>query len=251
MAALPKGFVPLEQLTEVKGQKRLNGWMGTRSFCEGGCVPTALDRVVFEAVAVTVGNNSSNPNLYRWYQHIASFTPAERAAWGGDAPTTAGESKSAPAPAKPAKKAASAPAADDDDDDDLDDMFGSDDDDDDDYFNSEEAQKLAKAHQAKLDAKRKKKGTRDRTTFLFDVKPYETETDLNAMAASIKGIEHEGIQNWGQEHQLLPVAFGIKKLRLQVIVFDDAIGQDDLEDLINELHEDDVQSIDMVSVQKV
>lgn len=158
-------------------------------------------------------------------------------------------STAAPRGETKSSKPASAPAAEDDDD--LDNMFDDSDEEDEDYFNSAEAQALAKAHQAKLDAKRKKKGTRDRTTFLFDVKPYETETDLNAMAASIKGIEHPGIQNWGQEHQLLPVAFGIKKLRLQVIVFDDAIGQDDLEDLINELHEDDVQSIDMVSVQKV
>lgn len=164
------------------------------------------------------------------------------------APTPAPAPTSAP---RGETKSSSKAAADDDDDDDLDNMFDDSDEDDGDYFNSAEAQALAKAHQAKLDAKRKKKGTRDRTTFLFDVKPYETETDLEAMAASIKAIEHAGIQNWGEEHQLLPVAFGIKKLRLQVIVFDDACGQDDLEELINELHGDDVQSIDMVSVQKV
>ena len=37
---LPKGFVPLDQLGEVVGQKRLNGWLGSRTYCAGGAAPT-------------------------------------------------------------------------------------------------------------------------------------------------------------------------------------------------------------------
>ena len=64
-------------------------------------------------------------------------------------------STAAPRGETKSSKPASAPAAEDDDDD-LDNMFGDSDDEDEDYFNSAEAQALAKAHQAKLDAKRKK-----------------------------------------------------------------------------------------------
>ena len=70
-------------------------------------------------------------------------------------------------------------------------------------------------------------------------------------AKNIKAIEHEGIQNWGQEHKLQPVAYGIKKLIISCVVFDDKIGQDDIIDIITEKWEDDVQSVDIQSMSKV
>ena len=53
-----------------------------------------------------------------------------------------------------------------------------------------------------------------------------------------------------------PVAFGIKKLRIQVICFGDdgegnMFGEDELFDLFNEQFEDDIQSIDTHSFTKM
>jgi translation elongation factor EF-1beta len=158
-----------------------------------------------------------------------------------------------------------APAEEEDEDDDLDDMFG-----DSDEETEEEAQakqdaidRIAAAHNAKKEASRIAKGKakrRDINSYVFDVKPYEIETDLESMAQNFKKITCNGIKAWGLEHKLIPVAFGIKKLRIQVIVYGDdgdgvtignSFGEDELFDLMNELHEDDIQSIDTHSFTKM
>lgn len=44
--------------------------------------------------------SASLPHALRWYNHIASYTPAERKGWAaGESPLTAGGKPTAPAPA--------------------------------------------------------------------------------------------------------------------------------------------------------
>ena len=119
--------------------------------------------------------------------------------------------------------------------------------------------RIAAEHNAKKEAKRIAKGKakrRDINSYVFDVKPYSIETDLESMALDFKKVTHGGIKAWGVEHVLIPVAFGIKKLRLQVICFGDdgegnEFGEDDLIDIFNETHEDDIQSVDTHSFTKM
>jgi elongation factor 1-beta len=255
--SVPKGFAPLDSLGEVKGQKRANGWMGSRTYIAGGVAPTDADKVVFETLSVAAGCDAGNPHLCRWYQHMLSFSPAERAAFGG----ATGAAAPAAAPKAKAKAKKAAPAADDDDeDDDLDDMFGdSDDDEEAEAAKQAVIDKIAAAHNAKKEASRIAKGKakrRDINSYIFDVKPYEIETDLEKMAQDFKAVTHGGIKAWGVEHKLIPVAFGIKKLRIQVITYGDdgegnEFGEDDLMDIFNEIHEDDIQSVDTHSFTKM
>lgn len=131
-----------------------------------------------------------------------------------------------------------------------DDPFG----DDDDLFGDdggEAAKKLQEKLKAEAVARGKKKLEKARSMIVFEVKPYEPETDLETLAKNIKTIKHEGIQNWGQEHKLVPVAYGIKKLVISAVVFDNLVGMDDIVDLINEKYEDDIQSIDIQAMSKV
>jgi len=183
-------------------------------------------------------------HLNRWFLHIAAFSAAEQAQWpaASDAPAVSAGGAAAAAPAKAA-------AADEDDELDMDDddLFGSDDDDD--AEAAKEAMRSA-ALKAAL-ARNKAKGKIDKSLIVFEVKPFEVETDLNAIAKGIKAIEHEGIQNWGQEHKLQPVAYGINKLIISCVVFDDKIGQDDIIEIISDKWEDDVQSVDVQSMSKV
>ena len=258
--SLPKGFTPADQLGDVKGQKRSNGWMGSRTYVDGGAYPTAADTTVFNAVGME-GAAAGGPHLARWFAHMMTFTAAQRAAFSGAA---AAAPAAAPAKAK-AKAKKAAPVEEEDDEDDLDDMFG-----DSDEETEEEAQakqdaidRIAAAHNAKKEASRIAKGKakrRDINSYVFDVKPYEIETDLETMAQDFKKITCNGIKAWGVEHKLIPVAFGIKKLRIQVIVYGDdgdgvtignSFGEDELFDLMNELHEDDIQSIDTHSFTKM
>jgi translation elongation factor EF-1beta len=155
-----------------------------------------------------------------------------------------------------AKKAAAA----DDSDDDCDDMFGdSDDDEEAEAAKQAVIDRIAAEHNAKKEAKRIAKGKakrRDINSYVFDIKPYSIETDLEQMAQDFKKYEGPGVKAWGVEHVLIPVAFGIKKLRIQVICFGDdgagnEFGEDDLIDIFNESHEDDIQSVDTHSFTKM
>mmetsp|Transcript_8345 Transcript_8345/g.9544 ORF Transcript_8345/g.9544 Transcript_8345/m.9544 type:complete len:158 (-) Transcript_8345:115-588(-) len=134
------------------------------------------------------------------------------------------------------------------------DVFG----DDDDLFaepDGDEAAEAAAALKEKLYLEAKKRGEeklqKSKSMIVMEIKPYEPEFDLEALAQGIKAMTHEGIQNWGEQHKLEPVAFGIKKLIVSVIVHDMKVSVDDITDMINEKYEDDIQSIDIQSMSKV
>merc|ERR1712183_980789 len=99
-------------------------------------------------------------------------------------------------PAAKAAPAAPAPAADDDDDVDL---FGSDDEDED-------------------EEKAKKPQVIAKTSVLFDVKPWDDETDHAEMLKACKSIEMDGLV-WGAS-KLVPIGYGIKKLQIMCTVED-------------------------------
>ena len=73
----------------------------------------------------------------------------------------------------------------------------------------------------------------EKSMFVFDVKPLHVETNLEELASTLKGIKFDGLVTWGAEHQLIPVAFGLYKLRISVVVEDDKVSQTDIEDVIN------------------
>lgn len=82
----------------------------------------------------------------------------------------------------------------------------------------------------------------------LDVKPWDDETDLEAMTAAVKEIAMDGLL-WGGS-QLVPIGFGIKKLQINCVVEDDKVMMDDLTDQIQEL-EDYVQSVDVAAMAKI
>merc|ERR1711970_1140886 len=126
------------------GVKALDSYLSENSYIEG-YVPSQADTSVFEALKGAP--DSKFPHALRWYNHIKSF---------------AAGMKQFPKSQKDASSyvsgAAAAPA---DDDDDVD-LFGSDDEEDD----------AKKAKKPALIAK---------TSVLLDVKPWDDETDMDAM----------------------------------------------------------------------
>ena len=88
--------------------------------------------------------------------------------------------------------------------------------------------------------------------FVFDLKPVGVDTDLQELALAMKRLTFEGLINWGVEHQLIDVAFGIQKLRISVIV-EDRVSLNDLEDLMNGAGRGDehIQSIDVFTMSNV
>jgi len=134
------------------------------------------------------------------------------------------------------KPAESKPAAGDDDID----LFGSDDEE-----QSEETRKRLADYASK---KAKKEQIIAKSTIVIDVKPWDDETDLDAMEKAVRSIEADGLI-WGPSKRL-PVAYGVNKLQIGCVVEDDKIGTDFLEEKICEF-EDYVQSIDVVSFNKI
>ncbi|UJR13395.1 hypothetical protein I4U23_000411 [Adineta vaga] len=138
---------------------------------------------------------------------------------------------------KPVEQKQPAPAAADDDDIDL---FGSDDEE-----QTEETKRRLAEYATKKSTKEK---IIAKSTIVLDIKPWDDETDLQAMEQSVRSIEADGLI-WGQA-KLLPVAFGVKKLQIGCVVEDDKIGTDFLEEKITAF-EDFVQSVDIVAFNKI
>lgn len=161
---------------------------------------------------------------------------------------------SAPAAAAPAAAAPKAEAkkadSDVDDDDDDDDFFASSDEDEDAAKAAEELKaKRVAEYNARKAAKEEKKGkVIAKSSITFDVKPWDDETDLDALLVKIKAIQMEGLV-WGTALKK-PLAYGIFKLSVVCVVEDDKVGSDDLVEQI-EAFEDEVQSVDIAAFNKI
>ena len=105
-----------------------------------------------------------------------------------------------------AGKAAAAAADDDDEDVDL---FGSDEDEEDDEEKKRVTEERLAAYAAK---KSKKPAVIAKTSVLLDVKPWDDETNMDEMLASVKSVEMDGLV-WGAS-KLVPIGYGIKKLQV-------------------------------------
>merc|ERR1712015_413875 len=108
-----------------------------------------------------------------------------------------------------------------------------------------EAQAKAKAAEK---AKGPKKPVVGKSEVILDVKPWDDETDLAKMEESVRSITMEGLV-WGTS-KLVPVGYGIRKLRITGVVVDDLVSTDDLEDKIVAF-EDLVQSMDIFAFNKI
>jgi len=83
---------------------------------------------------------------------------------------------------------------------------------------------------------------------VFDVKVDDIETNLDELAKKILGRPMEGLV-WSQDVKKIDVAYGIQKLQLGCVIEDAKVLTDDIFDPIEAFEE--VQSVDMVSMQKL
>merc|ERR1712064_99939 len=200
--------------------------MGAEHSYIEGFVPSQADTAVYKALSGAP--KSDTPHALRWYNHIKSF------AAGMD--QFAKASKDASAYVSGGGAAAS---KDDDDDDDVD-LFGSSD---------EEKKRITEERlKAYHEKKSKKPKVIAKTSVLFDVKPWDDETDMEAMKEAVKGIEMEGLV-WGAT-KLVPVGYGINKLQIVCTVEDEKVSIEELSEKMTEF-EDFVQSVDVAAMNKI
>ncbi len=65
-----------------------------------------------------------------------------------------------------------------------------------------------------------------KTSVVLDIKPWDDETDMDAMLKSCKTIQKDGLV-WGAS-KLVPVGYGINKLRVMCVVEDEKVSIDEL-----------------------
>jgi len=82
----------------------------------------------------------------------------------------------------------------------------------------------------------------------LDVKPWDDETDMALLEASVRSIEQDGLL-WGAS-KLVPIGYGIKKLQMTLVIEDEKVSLDELQEKIAEF-EDYVQSSDIAAMQKL
>merc|ERR1712109_350006 len=96
--------------------------------------------------------------------------------------------------------------------------------------------------------KAKKPALIAKTSVLLDCKPWDDETDMDAMLKAVKTIEMDGLV-WGAS-KLVPVGYGIDKLSVMCVVEDLKVSIDELQEKICEF-EDFVQSCDVAAMNKI
>jgi len=206
---------------------KLNDFLLDKSYIAGWDV-SSEDVAVFKAISAAP--NAELVNALRWWNHIKSYQ-SEFGSIGA------------------AKVAAAAAAESEEEDDDDMDFFASDDEEDA-AAEALKAQRVAEYNKRKAEKAEKKGVVAAKSMITIDVKPFDDETDLVELAKKIKSeITMDGLV-WAQEHKLVPLAFGIKKLVITAIVEDEKVSTDDLTEKIEE-YDDEVQSTDIAAFNKL
>merc|ERR1719174_2153578 len=165
-------------LKSEAGLKQLDAYLAARVYVFG-LEPTVQDVTLFGLIGAAP--KSGFPNVTRYFNHIQTFNAAAQAKF----PAIEGLSVSdAPVVAAPAKKDGGG-------------LLG--DDSDDDSDSEDDAARLAAIKAA---SKKKKGGKKrrppERSEIILDVKPFDDQTDLEALAKKIKGTHLEDLRD--KEH---------------------------------------------------
>ena len=118
-----------------------------------------------------------------------------------------------------------------------------------DDMDDEEKEQLERMKAKAAAAGKVKKHVIAKSLILWEVKPWEAETDLDEMAKLILAISMDGLE-WKTEYKKEPVAFGVFKIVIGAVVEDEKVSTDDVQEKIEAL-EDFVQSVDIVSFNKL
>ncbi|XP_054156613.1 elongation factor 1-delta-like isoform X2 [Oppia nitens] len=237
LTALAKESVWTEKYRYADAERDYHSSGGTNSCHAGtdGCNPYAdrINSLETENQSLKKSVNQLTALVSKLELRVSSLEKSSSSPPSATAAATA---------AKPvAKPAATAKAEDNDSDVDL---FGSDDDDDD-----KEADELKKKRlEEYANKKAKKPGVIAKSSVVLDIKPWDDETDMKAMEENVRKIVMDGLV-WGAS-KLVPLAYGIKKLQIVIVIEDDKVSVEELTEKLEEL-EDYVQSVDIAAFNKI
>jgi len=266
-----------EYKNNESGFADFNKFIASRSYVDG-YLPSQSDVSIFKQISnINSVDSNKYPHFIRWFHHINGFTPSQRSRFHGavkeekkgsvkvcsktstcdkssssstssatcDKNTKCDKTKVCDAGDKTCDavdKGGDKEAAEEEEK-----VMGWSDSDDE---SEKEAQRIIDAKAAEKlarDAASGKKAVIAKSTLILDVKPDGSETDMVALEANVRAIEMEGLDWKGSE--LVPVAYGVKKLRIISVIVDDLVSTDDLRERIEQI--EDVQSTDIYAFNKV
>ena len=202
----------------------------------GGNAPSIVDAETFEALKKEnkIPDQEKYPNVWAWYSLIAIYEDEVVESWKAQHQHQHHHHKKDEKKKEEKKEDAG--------DDDFDPFAEQ---------TEEEKKDLEAAKHHKGEKKKDKKVEAQRSLVLLEIKGFESDQDLDALAKKIqKEIKKDGLK-WKEEYNLKEIAFGIKKILMGVIVEDEKVSVDD--DIIEPLlqWEEEVQSVDIVSFDKL
>ncbi|GJQ11769.1 hypothetical protein GpartN1_g3560.t1 [Galdieria partita] len=235
-------MVSFQSLHTEEGIAQLNQYLSDKSYLYG-VEPTKADVLVHNAINF-FPDGTKFPHVARWYRHIGSFSPYEQ----HDLPTSPepvtieGDSGQKPLKMDTSK----------DEDFDADDLFASDDEEDEEAYREQQrrAEEALKAKEARDAAKQASgKQTVAKSSIVFEVKPWDDQTDLKKMEEAVRAIQMDGL-TWGAS-KIQPIGYGINKLVIMCTIIDEKVPSTEIiEEEITAL-EDYVQSVDIAAFNKL
>jgi len=203
-----------------KGLGQLMKHLANSSYIEGHA-PSAADFEVFDKFAGKVPDLKFS-HVNRWYRHIASYEPERHTFVIQQAKEEVKEAK--------------------EEDDDFD-LFDNDPD--------AEAE-----HEAIIEQRAKEQLAKNalkvkpiaKSNIVYDVKPWEADTDLTLIEEKVRAISMPGLL-WGAS-EFKPIAYGVRKLTIMCVIEDDLVSSDVLRKQIKQ-NKDLVQSVDIASFTKI
>lgn len=217
--------------------KALNTFLATNNFI-GGAHPNGQDSLVYAQFQGNAPSVIEYPNVTGWFYVLRYFTQEVKDHWVAEDEKK--QQKKASPKKSPKKKEEKKPVVDDDDAD----LFG------DEETGEEKEARLKREEEArkKKQDDKKKKVVIQKSLVIIDIKVFEMEQNLDELAKKVIAIELDGL-TWKTEYKIMDVAFGMKKLRIGMVVEDAKISVDDINEKIL-AWEDEVQSVDIVSFDK-
>jgi len=225
-----------KQINSPAGLAVLNEYLADHSYING-VQPSKADAAAFAILSRRPATALAGlPHLSRWYRHISSFSAADRDRWTGDTDGIVEE--------EPESKEAAF---------DADDLFASDDEETDAeaYRRQQERAEAALREKEKRDAAKAAQGkaTVAKSSVVFDVKPWEAETDLQELETKIRQLQIDGV-TWGAA-KLVPIGYGVRKLQIMATIIDDLVPSTDIITEEIEGLEELVQSVDIAAFNKI
>uniref|UniRef100_A0AC35TKG4 EF1_GNE domain-containing protein n=1 Tax=Rhabditophanes sp. KR3021 TaxID=114890 RepID=A0AC35TKG4_9BILA len=205
--------------TDASDLASFNAYLADFPYVSGYTI-SAKDVEFFGLFKTAPACSKAYAHLTRWYKNVASFSEAEKKAFGG-ASTSAGAEEDF-------------------------DLFDSEEDEEESEAKKKITEERLKAYHEK---KAKKAGPIAKSSVILDIKPWDDTTDMGKMEEEVRKITMDGLV-WGGG-KLIPLAYGIRKLQIIIVIEDDKVSTEDLIDLITTDLEDYVQSVDIHAFNKI